>query len=110
MINEPIKIINLETLHREKQRLIMYSSYQEELLKNKITYIKQNTNQLIGEQFLPYESNENKKINNIMDTANQFIFEKHLGLDFIENNKLAGLLIKFSEVMIVRLFNHFKKK
>jgi len=108
MINKPIKIINLETLQREKQRLIMYSSYQEELLKIKITYIKQNTNQIIGEQFLPYESNENKKINNLIDTANQVIFEKLLGLDFIGKNKLVGLLIKLSEVIIVRLFNHFK--
>ena len=110
MIDEPIKIINLETLLREKQRLIMYSSYKEVLLKNKISYIKQNTNQFVGEQFLPYGLNENKKINNIMDTANQFLFEKHLGLDFIEKNKLAGLLIKLSEVVIVRLFNYFKKK
>ena len=109
MINEPIKIINLETLHREKERLIIYSSYNEVLLKNKISYIKQNTNQLVGEQFLPYGSNENKRINNIMDTANQFLFENLLGLDFIEKNKLAGLLIKFAEVMIVRLFNHYNK-
>jgi len=110
MINEPIKIINLETLYREKQRLIMYSSYQELLLKDKISFIKQNTNQLVGEQFLPYGSNENKKINNIMDTANQFLFENLLGLDFIEKNKIVGVLIKFAEVMIVRLFNHFKKQ
>mgnify|MGYP001582011640 CR=1 FL=1 len=110
MINEPIKIINLKTLQQERERLKMYSSFQEELLKNKITYIKQNTNQLIGEQFLPYELNENKKINNIMDTANQFVFEKHLGFDLSGKNKLAGILLKLSEVMIVRIFNHFKKK
>ena len=110
MINEPIKIINLETLQREKQRLVMYSSFQEELLKNKITQLKQNANQLISEQFLPYETNDNKKINNIIDTANQFIFEKHLGFDLIEENKIAGLLIKLSEVMIIRSFNYFKKK
>jgi hypothetical protein len=110
MINEPIKITDLETLQRERERLKMYSSFQEELIKNKITYIKENTNQLIGEQFLPYESNENKKINNIMDTANQFIFEKHLGFDLSGKNKLAGVLIKLSEVMIVKLFKHFKKK
>jgi hypothetical protein len=110
MINEPIKIINLETLQQEKQRLKMYSSYQEELLKNKITYIKQNTNQFIGEQFLPYESNENKKINNVIDTANQFIFEKYLGFDLSGKNKIAGLFLKLSEVIIVRLFKHFKKK
>lgn len=110
MINEPIKITNLESLQREKQRLKMYSSYQEELLKNKITYIKQNTNQLIAEQFLPYESEKNKKISNIMDTANEYIFEKFLGLDLSGKNKLSGLLIKLSEVMIVRLFNNFRKK
>ena len=110
MINEPIKIINLETLHREKERLKIYSSFQEELIKNKITYIKQNANQLIAEQFLPYKFDENKKINNIMDTANQFIFERHLGFDLSGKNKLSGLLIKLSEVMIVRIFNHFKKK
>lgn len=110
MINEPIKIINLKTLQQERERLKMYSSFQEELLKNKIKFIKENTNQLIGEQFLPYELSENKKVNNIIDTANQFIFEKHLKLDLSGKNKIAGVLIKLSEVMIVRLFNHFKKK
>ena len=110
MINEPIKIINLKTLQQERERLKMYSSFQEELLKNKIKFIKENTNQLIGEQFLPYELNENKKVNNIIDTANQFIFEKHLGFDLSGKNKIAEVLIKLSEVMIVRLFNHFKKK
>ena len=110
MINEPIKITNLESLQREKQRLKIYSSYQEELLKNKINYIKQNTNQLIAEQFLPYQTDKNKKISNIMDTANEYVYEKFLGLDFSGKNKLSGMLIKLTEVMIVRLFNNFRKK
>ena len=84
--------------------------YQEDLIKSKVTYIKQNTNQLIAEQFLPYESDKNRKISNIMDTANEYIFEKFLGLDFSGKNKLSGMLIKLTEVMIVRLFNNFKKK
>ncbi len=110
MINEPIKITNLDSLQREKQRFKMYASYQEELLKGKINYMKKNTNQLLAEQFLPYEQDKNKKISNIMDTANEYIFEKFLGLDLSGKNKLSGLLIKLSEVMIVRLFNNFKKK
>ena len=32
MINEPIKITDLESLQREKERLKMYCSYQEALL------------------------------------------------------------------------------
>ncbi len=110
MINEPIKITNLESLQREKQRLKMYTSYQEDLLKTKMAYIKQNTSQVIAEQFLPFETDKNKKINNIMDTANEYVFEKFLGLDLNGKNKLSGLLIKLSEVMIVRMFNKFKKK
>ncbi len=110
MINEPIKITSLESLQREKQRMKMYASYQEELLKNKITYIKQNTNQLIAEQFLPYEADTNIKISNIMDVANKFIFEKFLGFDFNGKNKVSGILIKITEVIIVRLFNNVRKK
>lgn len=108
MINEPIKIINFETLQQEKRRLEIFASYQEELLKNKITYIKQNTSQLIAEQFLPYELNENRKINNLMDSANQLFFEKYLGLDLTGKNKFSGLLIKLVEIFLVRLSNVWK--
>ena len=41
MNNEPIRITNLKTLKHERQRLQMYTSYQEQLLKDKINYIKQ---------------------------------------------------------------------
>lgn len=110
MNNQPIKIVNLKTLQQEKQRLSMFCAYQEQLLKDKLNYIKQHPNQLIAEEFLPYSSDKNKKISNIFDTANEYIFEKFLGLDFSGKNKLSGLLIKLSEVMIVRLFDNFKKK
>ena len=110
MNNEPVKIKDTKSLQREKQRLQMFCSYQEELLKDKINYIKQHPQQLIAEEFLPYSSDNNRKISNIFDTANEYIFEKFLGLDLNGKNKLSGLLIKLSEVMIVRLFNNFKKK
>ena len=110
MNNEPIRITNLKTLKHERQRLQMYTSYQEQLLKDKINYIKQHPQQLIAEEFLPYSSDTNRKVSNIFDTANEYIFEKFLGLDINGKNKLSGLLIKLSEVMIVRLFNKFKKK
>ena len=110
MISEPIKITNQETLQREKQRLQMFCSYQEELLKNKITYLKENTSEVIAEQFLPYERDTNRKVNNIMNVANEYVFEKFLGFDLSGKNKLSGMLIKLTEVMIVRLFDKFRKK
>ena len=110
MNNEPIKITNLKTLQREKQRLQMFSGYQEQLLKDKINFIKQHPQQLIAEELLPYSSDKNRKISGIFDTVNEYIFEKFLGLDLNGKNKLSGLLIKLSEVMIMRLFNNFKKK
>jgi len=110
MNSEPIKITNLASLQQEKQRLKMLCSYQENLLKDKINFVKQHSGQLISEEFLPYDAGQNSKINSIMDVANEFIFEKFLGLDLNGKNKLSGVLIKLSEVMIVRLFNSFKKK
>jgi hypothetical protein len=105
MINEPVKVTNLKTLLQEKQRLKIYSSFQEELIKNKIKDIKYRTDQLIGEQFLPYELTVNKTINKILDTVNEYIFIKYLGLDLSGKNKLLGLIIKLSEVIFIRLLN-----
>jgi len=109
MNNEPIKITNLASLQQEKQRLKMLCSYQENLLKDKINFVKQHPGQLFSEEFLPYDAGQNSKINSIMDVVNEFVFEKLFGLDLNGKNKLSGVLIKLSEVMIVRLFNSFKK-
>ena len=110
MISEPIKVIDLETLKREKQRLKLQCAYQKELIKDKVAYIKSNYMQMIGEQLLPYKDEENAKINGILDTVNEFVFGKILRMDFNGKNKLSGALIKLAEVGIVRLFNNFKKK
>jgi len=110
MINEPIRITNLETLQREKQRLKMYCSFQEDLLKNKIVSIKSNYKQIIGNEFLPFESEVNQKVSNVLDWVNEFIFGKLFKIDIDGKSKLSGSLIKLAEVGIIRLFNNFKKK
>ena len=110
MINEPIKITDLHSLKREKQRLQIYSSYQEEMIHEKFIYLKQNYTQVVADEFLPYSSEKNKSVNSILEFANEYVFEKLLGLDFSGKNKLGGILIKLSEVVILRLFNRFKKK
>ena len=110
MINEPIKITNLETLHSEKQRLKMYCEYKEQILKDKINYLRNNPKQIIAEEFLPFNHEKNQKTNNILDIANKYIFEKFLGMDLDGKNKLSGVLIKLTEVLAVRLFNSFRKK
>jgi hypothetical protein len=110
MINEPIKIINLESLQREKQRLKMFCSYQEELISDKVNFIKYNYKTIIAEEFLPYNKDENKKVSGVLDMANEFVFGKFIGLDLDGKNKLAGALIKMVEVGAVKLFNSFKKK
>jgi hypothetical protein len=110
MINEPIKITNLETLQREKQRLKIYCSYQEEHVKDKINFIKSNYKQIIGEEFLPFNTDTNKKVSNVLDWVNEFILGKVLNIDVNGENKLPGSLIKTAEVIIVRLFNNLAKK
>ncbi len=110
MINEPIKITNLESLQREKQRLKIYCSYQEDLVKDKIASIKLNYKQLIGTEFLPYNDERNLKISNILDWVNEFIMGRLLKMDIDGKNKLSGSLIKIAEVAIIRLFNNFRKK
>ncbi len=109
MNNEAIKIIDLESLQREKLRLKMHCSYQEKALKDKVYSIKHNYKQLIGEELLPYSSDKNKKISGILDNVNAFVFEKFLGFDLDGKNKLSGSLIKIAQVGILRLFNRFVK-
>lgn len=110
MINEPIKITNLQTLQQEKQRIKIYCSFQEELMKNKIIFIKSNYKQIIGEEFLPYTSEKNKKVSDILDWVNEFVLSKFLKGGVDGKSPLSGSLLKIAEVGIVHLFNKFGKK
>jgi len=110
MINESIKIVNLETLEREKQRLKMFCYYQEEVLQDKIANIKNHYSQIIGEEFLPFGSENNKKISNLLDLINEFILGKFLGKTIGGKNKLLGLVLKVTQIVIIRTLNGFVKK
>jgi len=109
MINEPIKITNLQSLQREKQRLTIYCSYQEEQMKDKIKFIKSNYKQIIGEEFLPFAAEKNKNVNSILDWVNEFILGKLLKMDINGKNNLSGTLIKIAEVAVIRLFKKSAK-
>lgn len=110
MINQPIKINSLETLQREKQRLKLFCSFQEDLLKDKIISIKLNYKRIIGEELLPFGDEKNTKVSNILDWVNEFIFGKLLKLDIDGKNKLSGSFVKIVEVLVIRLFSKFGKK
>ena len=110
MINEPIKVTNLDSLQREKERLKMYCSFQEELLTDKLNFLKNNPKQLIGEEFLPYDHDQNKKVSGILDWVNEFVLGKFFKMDLDGKNKLSGSLVKIAEVGAIRLFNKFIKK
>ena len=110
MINEQIKITDLESLQREKERLEMYCSYQEALLADKLNYLKNNPMQLIGEEFLPYDTEKNKKISGILDWVNEFVLGKFFKMDLDGKNKLSASLVKIAEVGVVRLFSKFFKQ
>jgi hypothetical protein len=110
MTNEPIKIVNLATLQREKQRLKLFCSYQEQLLQDKIASIKYNYSQIIGEEFLPYTNDKNRKISNWLDLINEFVFGKLLGKTIGGKNKLPGLVLKITQIVAIRFFDSFMKK
>ena len=110
MINEPIKITNLQTLLQEKQRIKIYCSFQEELMKNKIIFIKSNYMQIICEKFLPSSSEKNIKVNGVLDWVNEFVLSKFVKVGVDGKNPLSGPLLKILEVGIVHLFNKFTKK
>jgi hypothetical protein len=100
----------LHTLQQEKQRIKIYCSFQEELMKNKIIFIKSNYKQIIGEEFLPYTTEKNKKVSDILNWVNEFVLSKFLKGDIDGKSPLSGSLLKIVEVGIVHLFNKFAKK
>ena len=110
MINEPIQIINLKTLRREKQRLKMFCSYEEQLIQEKIVFIKSNYSQIIGEEFLPYNTEKNRKISNYLDLINEFLVEKLLGKTMGGKNKFPRLLAKVIQIIVIRIFDSFLNK
>ena len=110
MNNAAIKITDLTTLQWEKQRLKVYCSYQEKMVQDKIIYIKDNYKQLMGEQFLPFSTEANKKVSNVLDVINEYVFDKFLRLDLDGKNKFSGALIKIAQIGVLRFFNNFRKK
>ncbi len=109
-MNEPIKITNLATLKREKQRLQVYCNFQEERIRDKFNSIKSNYKQIIGEEFLPFSAEINSKVSGIMDWVNELILGKLLKINVDEKSKISGALIKITEVLAVRLFSNFFRK
>jgi hypothetical protein len=109
MTKEPIKINNLETLQREKQRLSLYCKFQEKLLEDKFTIIRQNYKQVIGEEFLPYTLEKNRKVSGLLDWINEFIFDKLLGINPEDKHKLPEILIKLTQILVIRAFDAFAK-
>lgn len=110
MVNEPIKITDLESLRREKERLKLYCSYQEDLLKEKMDYAKNNAHQIIGRYLLPFDSDKNEKINDALDWVNGFVLGKFFKSSSPEKGKLSEALVKIGEVVAIRLVNRFLKK
>jgi|GEM_PF-4068750 len=105
MINEPIKITNLDTLRLEKQRLRIYCSFQEELVKDKIIFIKSNYKQIVVTEFL-----QNKTVSKLSEWVNGFVSDKFSKGDTEGKNGLSSSFMKIAETLIQRLFNQFSKK
>lgn len=109
-MSEPIKITNLASLQREKQRLIVYCDVQEERIKDKVRSLKTNYKQIIGEEFLPFSSDINGKVSGVLDWINDLLLGKLLNINTEGKGKVAGALIKFAEVMAVRVFSNIFKR
>jgi len=109
MTKEPVKINNQETLQREKQRLTIYCRFQEKLLKDKFNAIRQNYKQVIGEEFLPYDLEKNRKVSGFLDWINEFIFDKLLGISSKEKHNLPEILVKLTQILVIRAFDAFSK-
>lgn len=112
-MTEPIKITDLASLKRERQRLQVYCDVQEERIKDKFNSIKNNYAQIIGEEFLPFSGDVNSKISSVMDWINDLILGKLLKIKTEESGnkgKITEAVVKLAEVLVVRLFGNFLKK
>ncbi len=112
-MNEPIEITDLASLKREKQRLQLYCGFQEERIKDKFSSITTNYKQIIGDEFLPFSTDINSKVSSAMDWVNDLIINKLLKIntgDGGTKGKITEAVIKFAEVMAVRMFSKFLKK
>lgn len=109
-MNEPIKITDLDSLKREKQRLNMYCHMQEERIKDKINSVRTNYKQIIGEELLPFSTEINGKVSQAMDWVNDFIINKFIKPKTEGQEKITGGIIKLAEVLLVRLVSSVFKK
>ena len=109
-MNEPIKITNLASLKREKQRLTVYCDMQEERIKDKIQSVKTNYNQIIGQEFLPFSTEINAKVSSVLDWINEMILGKLLKVNTDGKGKITDALIKLAEVLAVRVFGKAFRK
>jgi hypothetical protein len=110
MMNEPIKITDLDSLKREKQRLNVYCHMQEERIKDKINSVRTNYKQIIGEELLPFSTEINSKVSQAMDWVNDFIINKFIKPKTEGQEKITGGIIKLAEVLLVRLVSSVFKK
>lgn len=109
MTKEPVKIHNLETLQREKQRMIITCKVQEKLLQDKFNTLRHNYKQVIGEEFLPYNLEKNRNVSGLLDWINEFIFDKLLGMRPEGKQCLPELLAKITQILVIRAFDAFSK-
>lgn len=100
------KLKNLASLRMEKNKLQLYCSYQEKLIGLKIDSFRANYPKILGESLLPYDEDQNIRVNSLLDSVNDLIAKLFPGI--FRGRILPGILMKLLQVLVLNLVS--KKK
>lgn len=99
---------SLEKLRMEKAKLRTFCKGQEKLIGLKVEFLKENYPKILTDSMLPFQQEQNQKINHLLDGVNGFITRLFPGI--FENRIFPNLLLRMTEISIIRAFTEQKKR
>ncbi len=99
-----IKVIDMQTLQMEKQRLRMQIAFTEKEINNKINRLCTDYSSLLA-GILPFSREQNNRVSQWLEWLNGFLFERVFRTDKSKTAKteITKLMIRLTQVFVIRM-------